>query len=543
MKRTLILLAVLALPVATLGQTWVARYNGSSDYTDEAYAITWDPFRNIYVAGYTYEHTWRERCFTVVRYDSSGSECWVWTFEGEGMNPVAWACAITKCLSFHHIYATGYAKGDTTSLDFFTVKFHRDGDTVWTRRYNGPSDGSDAGKAIAVDFGGYIYVTGESNDSLGDGIAIVKYSPDGTQLWVRRCDGRAPDLALDVSGNAYVTGSILSGAPVSYDILAIRYSPSGDTLWARTYDSPDHDHDFAEGLVVDADRNVYVAGTSRELPDSIADFLVIKYDSLGNLEWASQYDSPLHGDDWVEDAALCRSGGVYVTGYSNGFGTGNDILTIRYTADGDTAWVRRYNGPSSSNDAASCVAVNTPPLSECVYVGGHSLSPGTSYDYILIQYSSDGTEDWVATYDGPSSGWDEILALTVDPDRNIVVTGWSRGVGTGADYCTVKYPPTGTGVEETRRHESPPGDLLIEASPNPFARSTSIGLANLPALSKTDRVDIYDITGKRTRSLQPAPVVAWDGTDSSGRRVPAGIYFVLVETPHSKRSKKIVMLR
>ena len=42
--------------------------------------------------------------------------------------------------------------------------------------------------------------------------------------------------------------------------------------------------------------------------------------------------------------AADASGNVYVTGNSKGDGTGSDLATIKYDANGLRQWVARYNG-------------------------------------------------------------------------------------------------------------------------------------------------------------------------------------------------------
>jgi hypothetical protein len=77
------------------------------------------------------------------------------------------------------------------------------------------------------------------------------------------------------------------------------------------------------------------------------------------------------------------SGNVYVTGGSVGSGPGQDYATIKYYANGDTAWVRRYNGPGDNSDGASAVAVDG---SGNVYVTGGSVGDGTGGDFATIKY-------------------------------------------------------------------------------------------------------------------------------------------------------------
>ena len=50
---------------------------------------------------------------------------------------------------------------------------------------------------------------------------------------------------------------------------------------------------------------------------------------------------------------------MFVTGSSQGVGSGSDYATVAYSAaTGTRLWVRRYNGPANGNDGASSVRVS-----------------------------------------------------------------------------------------------------------------------------------------------------------------------------------------
>ncbi len=61
---------------------------------------------------------------------------------------------------------------------------------------------------------------------------------------------------------------------------------------------------------------------------------------------------------------------------------------------------------------------------------------------------------------------------------------------------------------------------------------------------------IYDVTGKQVKNYdlpsvvsQSSSQVSWDGTDSEGRDLPAGVYFVQLESNRSKETEKLVLFR
>jgi len=100
----------------------------------------------------------------------------------------------------------------------------------WVARYNGPGNGWDAARAIALDNSGNIYVTGESWGSGTEyDYATVKYDSSGVEQWVARYNGpgnwwdNAYAIDLDNLGNVYVTGRSM-GSGTYYDYATIKYS-------------------------------------------------------------------------------------------------------------------------------------------------------------------------------------------------------------------------------------------------------------------------------------------------------------------------------
>jgi len=60
---------------------------------------------------------------------------------------------------------------------------------------------------------------------------------------------------------------------------------------------------------------------------------------------------------------------------------------------------------------------------------------------------------------------------------------------------------------------------------------------------------IYDVSGRVVRDLLRLTVngerstIFWDGTDDSGRRLPAGVYFIRLENGGLKQTEKVILLR
>lgn len=113
----------------------------------------------------------------------------------------------------------------------------------------------------------------------------------------------------------------------------------------------------------------------------------------------------------------------------------------------------------------------------------------------------------------------------------------------------------------TGEYDDPPIPALFlgQNVPNPFTDGTTInfGINSAPGAERRSvamqgraaDISIYDIRGCLVRRLFRQPVMTgmcsiyWDGTDSRGRKVASGIYFVRLRVGHRSRRTKMVLVR
>jgi len=270
--------------------------------------------------------------------------------------------------------------------------------------------------------------------------------------WVRRYNGSGngydgtfdygPCMTIDNSGNIYVTGtSNVTGEGPNY--ILIKYDANGNQLWTSSYNGPANGQDAAWAVTTDASGNVYIVGSSQGIGSDSADYAVIKYNSAGDTQWVRRYNGPGNSIDFARQIWVDLTGNVFVTGYSIGSGTGQDYATIKYNSSGVEQWVARYDR-FNLNDRAFALGVDN---SGNVYVGGNGDS--INHDFKLIKYDSLGNQVWIRTYNGPANEKDEILALVLDEDGNIYVSGNSQGTD-NFDIMTIKYDTAGTVLWEHR---------------------------------------------------------------------------------------------
>ncbi len=248
---------------------------------------------------------------------------------------------------------------------------------------------------------------------------------------------RAQAIAVDVEENVYVTG--YAAADLGWDYTTIKYNSGSSQLWLSSYNGPAGLNDMASDIAVDALGYSYVTGYSVGILTGF-DYATLKYDPDGLPVWTTRYDPGQKDDDYAVAVMVDDFSNVYVTGYSFTDDASNyDYVTIKYSPEGTTLWTAIYNGPASNLDYALALALDS---EGCVYVTGMSQGMETDFDYATIKYNPlSGNMLWEARHDGPVSGSDEAYDVGIGGDDYVYVTGGSEGDGTSQDYATIKYDP------------------------------------------------------------------------------------------------------
>jgi pimeloyl-ACP methyl ester carboxylesterase len=239
--------------------------------------------------------------------------------------------------------------------DAFVVKLNADGSALVYSTYLGGSDG-DYGNGIAVDASGNTYVTGYTNSinfpttpgafqtTLGTWIDafVVKLNADGSALVYSTYLGGAntewaKGIAVDASGNAYITGytgssdfpatpgAFQTGSGGAYDAFVTKLNATGSALVYSTYLGGSSSDQVWGGIAVDASGNAYVTGwtQSTNFPTTPGAFqpsfggdtdaYVVKLNAAGS---ALVYSTYLGGSlyDQGYGIAVDATGNAYVTG-------------------------------------------------------------------------------------------------------------------------------------------------------------------------------------------------------------------------------------
>lgn len=247
----------------------------------------------------------------------------------------------------------------TTCPNLFVTKLDSTGSQLVYSTYFGgtPSSGSlgDNGLAIAVDMSGSAYVAGRASSQnfpttlgafqiTGGGAFVSKLNPTGSALSYSTFigPGLATGVAVNVAGNAFVTGGASSAAfPTTPGVFQTAYRTSGgnsttgfvselngngSALMYSTF-LGGSDLDLPGGIAIDGAGNAYVAGQtfSTDFPvtnafqptlKGPANAFVSKLNSNGS---ALVYSTYLGGstDEVATGISVDSSGNAYVTGLAS----------------------------------------------------------------------------------------------------------------------------------------------------------------------------------------------------------------------------------
>jgi len=347
----------------------------------------------------------------------------------------------------------------------------------------------DYGGGIAVDFTGNAYVTGttassnfplagsypSSGPALSD-VFVTKISPKGTLVYSLILSGRLGydsgyGIAVDPSGNAYVTGSTQGGFPIvnalqptpgnspplgpnpsiGNSAFVTKINPQGSALVYSTY-LGGNSNTVGQGIAVDPSGNVIVAGyagigfplfnaVQSTFGGGTYDAFVTKFNSEGSGFIYSTYLGG-SGTDQAFGVAVDSGGNAYVAGTTTGpfpvvsalqssYGGGaSDAFVAKLNPKGTALVYSTYLGGSGDDQGAGIAAdgvgnayvTGTTSGSFTLYAPLQGNYGGGSTDVFVSEINAQGSAFVYSTYLGGSAP-DVGTGIAVDSAGNAYVTG------------------------------------------------------------------------------------------------------------------------
>ena len=525
-------------------QEWVRIYSGMG-YHNTPTAMSVDAAGNVYVAGYSGTSVYSESYdYILIKYNTSGVKLFDTRFNGFSNNgDIPYAMAYDGS----YIYMTGETHSQPRT-QILTLKLNTNGQIIWSRYYLDSNYISDVGTSVAYDQTGNVYVAGysEANQHIFN-LKTIKYTASGNLVWAKTYTDRYLNpnakigIKTDASGNSYVSSSCLGASTYSWNIITIKYNSAGQRIWAIRHDSADIHTELAKNFCLSPSGNFYVTGY-RTITSNSVSISVIGYNPAGQEQVNIIYPPVAFMGYYPRDIFVDAHNNLFITGYSES-GYHLNFLTFKYDVHNNLVWDEEYIGYSYYNEAISLACDRF----GSVYVTGISTTLNNSYseDFATVKYDSNGYQKWVMRYNGPSNLYDEPVAIGLDNNNNVYITGLSNVEGIIQNIATIKYSQP-IGIKPILS-EVPNKFSLFQNYPNPFNPVTKIKFS-LPTVGQRHAFDVrlivYDILGRGIAVLvneQLSPgiyEVEWDGTN-----LPSGVYFYKLITEGYSETKKMVLLK
>ncbi len=307
----------------------------------------------------------------------------------------------------------------------------------------------------AIDNTGCAIITGNTKTiAQGTNLLLVKYNGNGSICWQQQYNGAANGsdfgsaVVQDNSGNIYVTGATWGGNVNGYDFVTLKYNSSGILQWSVLYNGTGSKNDIPSRIAVDNAGNVYVTGASIGTGNALnSDYATIKYTASGAQVWVKRYNY-INLPDIPVGLVVDNSGNVFVGGTSASSFFNSDFAVIKYNAAGTQVGVYRHTVPGNGYDKATAIRLDN---NGNVFLSGAVLQGSPTSDFALVKLSNVLSFQWVQYYDGESLD-DCANALEVDAWGDPVVTGWTKKQNGGKDFTTIRY--SGTGALQWIRREA-----------------------------------------------------------------------------------------
>ena len=277
------------------------------------------------------------------------------------------------------------------------------------------------------------------------------------------------NVAVQPDGKVVVAGYSHNGS--NYDLAVWRYNDDGslDTTFngtgylTRDSDAGGNHHDFGNGVAIQADGKIVIAGESRSA-SNLQDMAVWRFNSDGSLDTTfngtgyvtRDNDAGGNGSD-VGNAMVIQNDGKIVIAGASGNSSGKLELAVwRLNSDGsmDTSFdsdgvvLHTGVGGPSQSDQAWEVKVKADGK---VVVVGQSTTAALNTDMAVWSFNSDGSSDntfdtdGYATHNGAAGGdaIDSGNDVAIQTDGKIVISGSSNN-GSNSDFALWRYNTNGS---------------------------------------------------------------------------------------------------
>ncbi len=334
-----------------------------------------------------------------------------------------------------NVIATGY----WTSNNTYTRKYNKFGVLQWEAvSASGIASNYERPLWVTTDNNNNVFVAGYryAGTSTPNALVVLKYSPDGVQLWKKIIDpvnylvGMSLRCEVDNSGNLYVGAC---GVGVLPGFALIKFDTNGNILFTQHSDA--NAPKYFTSMRIKGNK-IALSATCGD--PNIATAAV--WDTTGSFIWSAGVQGRGGQDVELDDA-----GNVYLlTGFFNQVTATSamDVEIYKFNPAGTQLWKKDFDfGGTELPSRFTLVAGKLSVIAEATV--------GASYfDWITIQTDADGNMLWNTRYNETAGNDEAPYFIAAKANGDVFVTGKGGPMFTqfGSQYLrmiTVKYDNTG----------------------------------------------------------------------------------------------------
>jgi len=359
----------------------------------------------------------------LLKTNTKGESIWSKTFDFEQVDG---GYAVQQTKDGGYVICGCTQKAYPSNSQIIIIKTDNLGDTLWTKSY-GEDLGYFSPTIQETNDGGYI-LTGSSFITLDTtNIYLLKVDSIGEKLWLKNFKNTnylySGVVQQPIDNGFIIIGSIeraiyldSDSAKKVHHISIIKTNDIGNIIWTCEYG--DDVSVFGYDIKQTSENAFVITGSTTSANKTSEDFLLIKFDSKGNLLWSNTYGG--EGFDEARAISLTSEGGYLLTGNSNSTDSGKPkILMIKTDSLGKEIWQKFYGENENTNFMYSAYQT---------FDGGNVIAGSTFTDVsnskaFVVKTNSDGC----------------LIPLPIIVGETVLCTGTKNDLEAGSIYNGNKY--------------------------------------------------------------------------------------------------------
>lgn len=448
-------------------------------------------------------------------FGSGGTDCYFTKLDSNGV--LAWSKAIggvhndvsstvLQTNDLGYILA-GNTKsfGDTTNGSIYLIKTDVNGSIQWTKALG--SNISATSIAQTQD-NGFIITGYISLNSLVQHIHLTKVDQTGNIVWSKIFSNGAWNATVSVintKDGGYAMSGTVDGGAQSLDLLIIKTDSLGNIQFSKEVGGPAQEQ--LGKICQTSDKGFVIAGVGRSYGVCCNyDVYIVKLDSLGSVKWSKTVGG--NGAEYSNtDVIENHKKEIIVASHTASFGAGGDMYLIKFDSIGTFKGAKAI-GKSNYEDSRSIFQTKD----KGYLLAGLTNSFGNDYDIYVLKLDSNLTTTCADTISGG----------TVKLGATITNVTYSVSIGTLTFTTGAIVINGGTSFDPCLLNSltEVQNSIFFQIVPNPFQNKLTVILEN----NNQFKIEVYNVLGSMIFSVNSEN----KKTEVDLNNLQNGIYFIKV---------------